>query len=142
MTRPQTASGVRSRISERLVAARAGAEALPDFPGLLPETLKDAYVIQSASLQRWPDKIAGWKVGMVPEAYREALAAQRLAGPIFSSSIFRIEPNSTKTMPIYRGGFAAVEAEFVLRLATTIESIEREYQLSHNQSLIHRFDYG
>lgn len=64
---------------------------------------------------------------MVPEAFREPLDAERLAGPIFKSSIFRIEPNSTKTMPIFSGGFAAVEAEFILQLATTIEPIEREY---------------
>jgi 2-keto-4-pentenoate hydratase len=78
-------------ISGRLVAARANAEALPDFPGQLPQTLDDAYTIQSASISRWPDEIAGWKVGMVPESYRERLAAERLTGPIFKSSVFRIK---------------------------------------------------
>ena len=114
-------------ISERLVAARTNAEALRDFPGLLPETLEDAYAIQTASIRRWPDAIGGWKVGMVPDAYRETLAAQRLTGPIFDSSIFGIKPDSSRTMPIFDRGFAAVEAEFVLQLAATVEPVEREY---------------
>ncbi len=122
-------------ISERLVAARANAEALSEFPGQLPTALADAYSIQTASIARWPDQIAGWKVGMVPENFRQTLAAQRLCGPIFKSSIFTIEPGCSKTMPIYSGGFAAVEAEFVLKLATTIEPIERQYS---DQELIQR----
>ena len=114
-------------ISGRLVAARTNAESLADFPGGLPESLENAYAIQTASIARWPDEIGGWKVGMVPGVFREKLAAERLAGPIFKSSIFGVESGSSKTMPIYSGGFAAVEAEFVLQLATTIEPIEREY---------------
>lgn len=114
-------------MSERLVAARANAEALAGFPGLLPATLEDAYTIQSASIRRWPEEIGGWKVGMVPQAYRTLLAAQRLTGPIFNSSILRIESDSTKTMPIFSGGFAAVEAEFVLEATTTIEPTGRDY---------------
>ena len=114
-------------ISGRLLAARLNAEALPDFPGRLPETLEEAYAIQTASIARWPDEVAGWKVGMVPTAYRERLAAERLAGPIFKSSIFSVDTNSTMTMPIYSGGFAAVEAEFLLALATTVAPSSRDY---------------
>lgn len=116
-----------SLISERLVAARANANALSDFPGLLPETLRDAYTIQSTSIQRWPDEIGGWKVGLIQDVFRESLGAERLAGPIFRSSIFNIEPNTKKSMPIFDGGFAAVEAELVLQLAATIEPTRRDY---------------
>ena len=114
-------------ISRRLVAARTNAEALADFPGTLPATLEDAYAVQTAYIGRWPDDISGWKVGMVPEAFREQLAAERLAGPIFKSSVYDIEPGATRSMPIYSGGFAAVEAEFVLRLARTVEPADRVY---------------
>ena len=114
-------------ISRRLVAARSNAEALQEFPGQLPETLAEAYAVQSASIARWPDEIMGWKVGMVPSGFRPTLQAERLAGPIFKSSIFEAAAGSSNTMPIYSGGFAAVEAEFVLKLATTIQPVEREY---------------
>ena len=114
-------------ISKRLVAARSNAEALHEFPGELPATLADAYAVQSASIARWPDEIMGWKVGMVPGEFRSSLQAERLAGPIFKSSIFEAEAGSSNRMHIYSGGFAAVEAEFVLKLATTIQPVEREY---------------
>ena len=114
-------------ISRHLVAARANAEALPAFPGTVPTTLEDAYAVQSASIARWPDTISGWKVGMVPDSYRLQLGAERLAGPIFKTSIYDIEPGSSKTMPIFTGGFAAVEAEFVLRIGQTIEPVEKDY---------------
>nr|MDJ0656716.1 2-keto-4-pentenoate hydratase [Xanthomonadales bacterium] len=108
-------------------AARANAKALAGFPGRLPETLVDAYAIQTASIARWPDDIVGWKVGMVPEEYRTPLAAERLSGPIFRSSVFEINPGSSRTMPIYHGGFAAVEAEFIFQIGEIIEPIKREY---------------
>ena len=88
--------------------------------------LSPLLAIQTASIGRWPDDIAGWKVGMVPQSFRQQLAAERLTGPIFKSSVFEVEPGSNNTMPIYSGGFAAVEAEFILELATTVEPIERE----------------
>jgi 2-keto-4-pentenoate hydratase len=114
-------------ISGDLVSARLNAEALANFPGRLPDTLENAYAIQSASIARWPDQIAGWKVGKVPESFRAGLAAERLAGPIFKSTIFSIDADSVTTMPIYEGGFAAIEAEFVFEIAADIEPTIRDY---------------
>ena len=90
------------------MAARKNAKELQGFPGRLPDTLNEAYAIQAASIARWPDDVVGWKVGMVAESYRAEIAVERLVGPIFKTSIFRYEPGSTTTMPIYCGGFAAV----------------------------------
>ncbi|MEM7704029.1 MAG: 2-keto-4-pentenoate hydratase [Pseudomonadota bacterium] len=109
------------QISKALVSARLGASPLAEFPGELPATLDDAYAVQDASIARWPDRVAGWKVGMVAEELRAKLGATRLAGPIFEPTVFAIEPEETRSMSIYRGGFAAVEAEFVLQLADIIE---------------------
>ena len=114
-------------ISGRLVAARAAAEALPDFPGTLPDSLDDAYAIQTASIARWADTVAGWKVGMIPAGHRQRFGAERLAGPIFKSSIFTVGPGASRTMPIYVGGFAAVEAEFILRLGGAVRPSATEY---------------
>jgi 2-keto-4-pentenoate hydratase len=114
-------------ISERLVAARLSATALQEFPGQLPVALDDAYAVQSASIARWPDDVVGWKVGLVPAEDRIRLHTNRLAGPIFRNSIYSIDAGSSATMPIFKGGFAAVEAEFVFRLASAIEPVEIEY---------------
>lgn len=114
-------------ISRRLVAARANADVLSDYPGQLPETLADAYTIQAASIARWPDDVVGWKIGMLPPADREHFGVDRLAGPIFRSMVHRTEPSTCTTMPIYVGGFAAVEAEFVIELGTTVPPTEKDY---------------
>ncbi|MEM1263842.1 MAG: 2-keto-4-pentenoate hydratase [Pseudomonadota bacterium] len=115
------------QISAQLVAARADARPLTQFPGDLPETLAAAYAVQSASIARWPDAVAGWKVGMVAPDYRQLLAAERLSGPIFRRSVYRVAPGDDVAMPIYKGGFAAVEAEFVFELEKTIEPVVRSY---------------
>ena len=64
---------------------------------------------------------------MIPADHRSRVGDERLAGPIFKSSIVGIEPGATRTMPIYAGGFAAVEAEFVLELGCAVHTEEREY---------------
>jgi len=114
-------------ISKRLVAARITAEALPDFPGPLPGSLDGAYAIQAASVARWADTVAGWKIGMIPAEHRPRAGDERLAGPIFKSSITRVESGATKIMPIYVDGFAAVEAEFILELGRAVQPSAREY---------------
>ncbi len=107
-------------LSHKLVEARLQAQALSQYPGELPATLADAYRVQSASIARWPDAVQGWKVGMVPAPFRERLDADRLCGPIFSQSVFMAASGAALSMPIYVGGFAAVEAEFVFRLAHSV----------------------
>ncbi|MEM9386912.1 MAG: 2-keto-4-pentenoate hydratase [Pseudomonadota bacterium] len=108
-------------ISQRLVAARLRAAPLRAFPGELPTTLKEAYAVQSASIARWPDEVAGWKVGGVPLELRATLGADRLSGPIYRATVHHIGAGSEQSMAIYQGGFAAVEAEFVFRLNRRIE---------------------
>jgi len=99
-------------VSGNFVAARQQAKGLPGFPGELPETLEEAYAIQSMSIAAWPDEVTGWKVGMVPPDYRARFADSRLAGPIFRSSVHVYEGQSI-AMPVFADGFAAIEAEFV-----------------------------
>lgn len=109
------------------MAARVAAEALPGFPGALPDSLDEAYAIQTASIARWGDTVAGWKIGMISADHRIRVGDERLAGPIFKSSIVRTEPGATRTMSIYEGGFAAVEAEFVLELGCAVQPSKTEY---------------
>lgn len=114
-------------VSRCLVEARLNARPLSDFPGCLPETLEQAYAIQTASIERWPDELVGWKVAMLPVQDRAPFSDERLVGPVFRSGVRAIEPGSRTVMPIYDGGFAAVEAEFVLKLGDTVPPTGRDF---------------
>jgi 2-keto-4-pentenoate hydratase len=103
-------------IAARFVAARLGATPLADYPGPLPEDLDQAYAVQDAAIALWPDAVGGWKVGRIPSPWRERLGEERLVGPIFRDSIRRSREGEVLECPLFEGGFAAVEAEFVFRL--------------------------
>ena len=114
-------------VSRQLVNARLSAQPLPDFPVQLPETLEQAYGIQMASIGRWPDEVAGWKVAKLSEADQARLKAERLVGPAFKTSVHTIELGKSRVMPVYAGGFAAVEAEIILELGTAVSPSENQY---------------
>ena len=103
-------------ISEQLVEARTNALALARPPEGLPETLEEAYRVQDCSIAGWDDEIAGWKVGGVPPSYKDRFSDKRLVGPIFRKSV-RLAVDGTPTpMPVFEGGFAAIEPEFIFEL--------------------------
>ncbi|MFM2042534.1 MAG: hypothetical protein RLY86_1110 [Pseudomonadota bacterium] len=104
-------------ISHAFVTARRSAAALDGFPGSQPDDLATAYAIQDRSRASWPDRVIGWKVGLVPPAFRERLGTDRLAGPIFRRSLWYSNPAEPTLFPVFVGGFAAVEAEFIVQLA-------------------------
>lgn len=101
-------------ISAALTRARRNFRALPGFPGSVPERLEEAYAIQSRSIEAWPDAVVGWKVGGVPADYRDRFEDEWLAGPIFQANLARVGADRLVEMPVFAGGFAAIEAEFVL----------------------------
>lgn len=103
-------------IAERFVNARLHAEALDDFPKSLPGTLDSAYAIQDCAIGLWPGHLAGWKVGRVNPPWLDRLGEDRLVGPIFEEAIRNITSGEVIEFPVFDGGFAAVEAEFVFRL--------------------------
>jgi len=102
-------------ISGALRRARQADTPLSEYPGRLPETLADAYDIQLRSIAAWPDTVAGWKVGGVPPALQAQYGAKRLAGPVFSQTVYRANSDETLKVPAYQG-FVAVEAEWVFEL--------------------------
>ena len=110
------------QVSDTLGRARARARALSGPPAGLPATLEEAYAIQHSSRANWNDSVAGWKVGGVPAAYRERFAQERLTGPIFARSVRRVESGNPVAMPVFDGGFAAIEPELVLELGDTRSS--------------------
>lgn len=102
-------------IARTFVNARRAAHSLPDYPGIIPERLADSYDIQDIARGLWPTPVVGWKIGMVPPAWREKLGAMRLAGPIFQGNVWAFQ-GATIQLPEIPGGFAAVEGEFIVRL--------------------------
>ncbi len=117
MTPPDSQAVPPAGIASRFVRARLDGVALPEFPGTFPASLADAYAIQDAAIEQWPDEVSGWKVGRIGEPWLTRLGADRLVGPIFARSVRQAEESAVVRFPILRGGFAAVEAEFVARLA-------------------------
>jgi 2-keto-4-pentenoate hydratase len=96
--------------------ARKHARALDAYPAAtVPSSLDTAYAIQQASIAAWPDRVVGWKVAAIQPQWRAAYPAERLGGPVFAKSLI-VAGNDPVDVPIIRGGYAAAEAEFALRL--------------------------
>ena len=104
-------------VAAAFVRARRAAVALPDFPGPLPADLATGYRVQDAALKLWPDEVVGWKVGRVPPEHEDRLRASRICGPVFARALWHVKPGEVTPFPVFEGGFAAVEAEYVARIA-------------------------
>ncbi|MFZ3006869.1 MAG: 2-keto-4-pentenoate hydratase [Phenylobacterium sp.] len=104
-------------VAARFVRARRSATALPDYPGPVPSDLATGYRVQDAALKLWPDEVIGWKVGRVPPEHEERLQSNRICGPVFAKSLWHVTPGDVTPFPVFEGGFAAVEAEYVARIA-------------------------
>jgi 2-keto-4-pentenoate hydratase len=103
-------------VAEEFVRARLDAAPLADFPGSVPATLNAAYAYQDRAISLWPDFLAGWKVALIGAPWLERLGEDRYVGPIFRRGIRLAPPEQLVEFPVFDGGFAAVEAEFVFRL--------------------------
>lgn len=123
-------------LAASFVAARRHARALDRFPGTLPTSLDDAYRCQETAIGLWPDRIGGWKVGRVPGAYEARFQTDRLAGPIFSKTIFASPDGGTLPMPVFVGGFAAIEAEFVAVVAEDAPADKTAWSLHEAAAMI------
>ena len=107
-----------SPIARAFVDARRTGRALTAYPGREPASMDAAYRIQDEAIAAWPDRIAGWKLGRINAPHDARFAAGRLAGPIFSRAIWTAGALPTR-FGVITGGFAAVEAEYVLELGDT-----------------------
>jgi 2-keto-4-pentenoate hydratase len=128
-------------VARAFVAARQEARALDAYPGEAPQNLDTAYAIQALAVAQWPDAVCGWKVGRIPGEQVAALGAERLAGPIFAAQVVTATEHATADMPVFDGGFAAVEAEFVAVLGA-VPSDKRQYSHDEAADLIAHLHYG
>lgn len=103
-------------VAARFVQARLAGRALPGFPGTPPPDLAAAYACQDAAISAWPEVLAGWKVGYIAPDRRDASGEDRLVGPIFAPAVWPQAVGDSVDVPVFVGGFAAVEAEYVFKL--------------------------
>jgi 2-keto-4-pentenoate hydratase len=97
------------------VEARRAGQAIAVYPGERPLDLAQAYRVQDAAISLWQRTIGGWKVGRINSPEDKRLGSDRLAGPIFDDTIVD-GTESEPVLPVFADGFAAGEAELLLRL--------------------------
>jgi 2-keto-4-pentenoate hydratase len=121
-------------IAGRFLAARRAAAGLDAFPGEFPETLDDAYRIQDEAIAAWGRPVLGWKVGRINPPLSDRFGVDRLAGPIFAER--RAPAARTAEMPVFAEGFAAGEAEFLLRIGEAPDPAKTDYSMEDAARLI------
>ncbi len=108
-----------SLIARTFTDARRAGTAVLAYPGEKPDSLAAAYAVQDEAISLWPDRIAGWKLGRVNPPFDAQFGAGRLAGPIFSKNVWQAVEGAPTPFGVIDGGFAAVEAEYILELGET-----------------------
>jgi 2-keto-4-pentenoate hydratase len=104
-------------VAAELVAARMEGRSLTRFPGAVPASMAEAYQIQELAMSRWQDSLVGWKIGYISADRRTAGDPDRLVGPIWRQQYHLSDEHvSAVEVGIFASGFAAVEAELVIRL--------------------------
>lgn len=104
-----------SPIAQAFVSARREARGLQQYPGSPPDSLTAAYEIQDDAIALWPDRVAGWKLGRIAPPLDQQFGAGRIAGPIFARNVWTAGEQPV-AFGVIDGGFAAVEAEYVLEM--------------------------
>lgn len=121
-------------IAAGFVQARLQGTALAGFPGAVPADLIAAYQVQDLAIARWPDRLVGWKVGYIAAERRDASGDERLLGPIFARGLLPALDGEVQ-IPIFAGGFAAIEAEYVLQLLADAPADKTGWTLEEAASL-------
>ena len=130
-----------AEIAARFLAARRAGEGLAAYPGALPETLDGAYAIQDRAIAAWGKPVIGWKVGRINSPLSERFGADRLAGPIFASETV-VQDGREPAMPVFGKGFAAGEAEFLLRIGRAPAAGKTRFTLEETAELIDAVHVG
>lgn len=125
-----------TRIVETFVAARWDAKAIAEYPATLPADVESAYRCQEAALRAWPDRVAGWKVARIGENWRHRYRDERLIGPIMSRNVKRAVTDGVVECPVFTNGFAAVEAELIIRLSANAPASKFDWTIEEAIPLI------
>jgi 2-keto-4-pentenoate hydratase len=113
-------------VAAELGAARRAGRSLTGFPGVVPASMAEAYQIQELVMSRWQDSLVGWKIGYISADRRNAGEPDRLVGPIWRQQYHISEEHaSVVEVGIFGSGFAAVEAELVIRLGEDLPAHDK-----------------
>ena len=127
-------------VAGTLVSARYKAIALTAFPGALPLDLAASYAIQDEALGLYPGAPIGWKVGIIHPSLRPALGSDRLSGPIFADALADLrdtgQTNFHVSAPMFAGGSAAIEAEFIAELRHDAPDDKLDWTIEEAVSMI------
>jgi 2-keto-4-pentenoate hydratase len=140
--RMETTLGEARDIADRFVRARLMGVSLPAFPGDIPMSLDAAYACQDAAIAMWPDRVWGWKVGRIGEPWLSRLREDRLVGPIFARAVWTARAGEVVEVPVFDGGFAAVEAEFIARLGSDAPADEMNWTAASAGELVAALHVG
>lgn len=135
--RPNTTDNT-ARIARTFVEARRDGDAVREFPGDVPLTLDEGYAVQDAALLLADGVVAGWKVGRINPPLD---GIDRLTGPIFADQVAMggVVPVD---MPVFAEGFAAAEAEFLLRIGAAPDPAKRHYTMDEARAMIDAVHVG
>jgi 2-keto-4-pentenoate hydratase len=128
-------------IAGRFLSARRAAGGLADYPGKFPASLDEAYSVQNEAIAAWGQKVIGWKVGRILPPLAEQFGTDRLAGPIFASQA-AVAGDREPEMPVFAEGFAAGEAEFLLRIGRTPPPDKKSFTLEEAAELVDTVHVG
>lgn len=105
--------------AQALLDARVSGKARDTFvvPDI-PPNLETAYAVQSKAVGLWDGELAGFKVGGIPQHFRDQFPAEWLAGPVFANNVFHMKHGETLDFPVFQDGFAAFEPELVFEVSS------------------------
>ena len=129
-------------IARSFIAARRAAMPIAEYPGPIPPDMATGYAIQEAAIGIWPDRIAGWKVGLVPPLLQARLGTAHLAGPIFLEGLVRSGGVDAVSLAAIPGGFAAIEVELIVAAQTDAPPNKTEWTLNETAEFASAWHFG
>jgi 2-keto-4-pentenoate hydratase len=129
-------------IARSFIAARRAAMPIAEYPGPIPPDMATGYAIQEAAIGIWPDRIAGWKVGLVPPLLQARLGTAHLAGPIFLEGLVRSGGVDAVSLAAIPGGFAAIEVELIVAAQTDAPPNKTEWTLNETAEFASVWHFG
>lgn len=135
-------SAAAEAIANEFVSARLKAAALSAYPGTLPANLDEAYQVQDAAIDIFPDDVAGWKIGKMPPDLIPVLGYKSVSGPVFRKDVRYAAPGGTVEYGIFVGGFAAVEAEYMFEIGEDAPAGKTSFSTADVTALVKRMICG